>query len=390
MVKSEQSPDFAIYLLGLATFVTFLSAQLITPVVPVLAESLGAKDLSVATVSGLYIVFLALFQIFTGALADRYGKRKMIVVGAFLAAFSSILCVLVRSWEQLLVLRAFGGVADAIAGPALLALVVELSGKRRGRAMGFFRSSQGLAFVVGPTLGGAIAHLFSIVSPFYADFGLTILGIMLFVFLVPEAKRKCAPSERFSLESLRFIRQDLRLAKIAFLGFSETFAFAALSSFVPAMVVGLGMSEIEIAALFTAEAIVFTLTNIAVGAISDRIGRKPIMILGLVWSSAIIVSFFFANGFLEILLLMALYGFGGSSVFVMSSTMAADILPEENRTTLFGAFDALMDLGMVIGPSICFTFLAVTGWAIRYSFLLMMIPSVAALSIIFQVRETKT
>jgi len=91
--------NIAIYLLGLATFVTFLSANLVTPIIPVLAEKLGAQDLSIASVSGAYIILLALFQIFTGAFADRFGKRKTIAIGAFLAALSSILCVIALSWE---------------------------------------------------------------------------------------------------------------------------------------------------------------------------------------------------------------------------------------------------------------------------------------------------
>lgn len=136
VVFMESRLNAAIYLLGLATFVTFLSAHLITPIVPVLAEKLGAKDLSVAVVSWVYIVFLALFQIFAGAFADRYGKRRSVALGAFLAALSSILCVLAWSWGQLLILRIFGGIADAIMGPALLALVAELGGER-GEGYGY-------------------------------------------------------------------------------------------------------------------------------------------------------------------------------------------------------------------------------------------------------------
>ena len=385
----EKRLSIAIYLLGLATFVTFLSAQLITPIVPVLAENLGGEDLSIAAVSGAYIVLLALFQIFTGAFADRYGKRRTIALGAFLAALSSMLCILAWSWEQLLILRGFGGVADAIAGPALLALVAELSGKEKGKAIGIFRSSQGLAFIIGPMLGGTIAHFFSIYAPFYVDFGLTILGILLFLLLVPEAKRK-RKKFAFSPKTLRSIKQNLTLMRIAYLGFSETFAFAALCSFVPALAIGSGMSEVEIAMFFTAEAVVFTLTNIVVGTFSDRIGRKPIMIIGLTCSSVNLMAFFFAKDFWQILLLMALYGFGSSSVYVMSSTMAADILPEENRAMLFGAFDALIDLGLVAGPAICFAFLSISRWPISYSFLLMAVPSITALSFIFQIKETKT
>lgn len=381
--------NVAIYLLALATFVTFLSAQLITPIVPVLADKLGAEDLSLASVSGTYIILLALFQIFTGAFADRFGKRRTIAVGAFFAALSSILCVLAWSWGQLLILRALGGVADAIAGPALLALVAELSGKQKGKAMGIFRSSQGLAFIIGPTIGGAIGYSFSIYAPFFADFGLTILGILLFLLLVPEAKKK-RRGLAHSLESLKFIKQDLALIKIAFLGFTETFAFASLCSFIPALAIAFGMSVVEIATFFTAEAATFTLTNIVVGTLSDRIGRKPIMILGLLFCSVNLIAFFFVKEYWQILLLMALYGFGSSSVYVMSSTMAADILPEENKAMLFGAFDALMDLGLVVGPSLCFVFLVISGWPINHSFLLMAVPSILALGLIFRVKETKT
>lgn len=384
----ETRLSIAIYLLGLATFVTFLSAQLITPIVPVLAKKLGAGDLSIVTVSGIYIILLALFQILTGAFADRYGKRRTIALGAFVAALSAILSVLARSWEQLLILRAFGGVADAIAGPALLALVAELSGKEKGKTMGIFRSSQGLAFTMGPILGGTIAHFFSIYTPFYVDFGLTILGILLFLLLVPEAKRK---REKFALplKTFGFFKQNSTLMRIAYLGFSETFAFAALCSFVPALAIGFGMSEVEIALFFTAEAIVFTLTNVVVGTLSDRIGRKHIMIVGLTCSSVNLIAFFFAKDFWQILLLMALYGFGSSSVYVLSSAMAADILPEENRAMLFGAFDALIDLGLVAGPSICFAFLSISRWSLSYSFLLMTIPSITALGLIIQMKETK-
>jgi len=380
--------SIAIYLLGLATFVTFLSAQLITPIVPVLADKLGAQDLNIAAVSATHIILLALLQIFTGALADRFGKRRTIALGAFLAALSSILCVLAWSWKQLLILRAIGGVADAIAGPALLALVAELSGKQKGKAMGIFRSSQGLAFIIGPTIGGTIAYFSYIHAPFFVDFCLTILGILIFLLLVPETKRK-PRGLAHSLESLKLIKKDLALMKIAFLGFTETFAFASLCSFVPALAIKLQMSEIQIAALFTAEAAIFTLTNIVVGTLSDRIGRKSIMILGLSFSSANLIAFFFASEYWQILMLMAFYGSGSSAVYVMSSTMAADILPEENRAMLFGAFDAIMDLGLVIGPILCFTFLAVSGWPINNSFLLMAIPSIIALSIIFRMKETK-
>lgn len=284
--------------------------------------------------------------------------------------------------------ESLGGIADAFTGPALLALVAELSGARKGRAMGVFRSSQGLSLIAGPMIGGGLAYFFSAYVPFFADFALTLLGIALFLLLVPEARRRRGVLSS-PLQSLKFIGRDLGLMKVAFLGFTETFAFIALTSFLPALAVELKMTEIEIAALFTAEAASFTLTNIAVGVLSDKIGRKPLMLMGLLFSSADLIAFFFVRDYWQILLLMAIYGFGSSSVYIMSSTMAADILPEENRAMLFGAFDAFMDLGLVIGPAFCFTILAISGWTINYSFPLMVIPSLMALGLMFRLKETK-
>jgi len=380
----------AIYLLGLATFVTFLSAQLTQPILPVLADELGAGGLDIAALSGAHFIVLGLFEVFTGALADKYGKRRMISLGAFIAAVSSVLCVWALSWKQLLALRVIGALADAIVGPALLALVAEVGGQARGRAMGIFRSCQGFAFVLGPVAGGILAYSFSLHTPFFIDFGLTILGISFFLFLVPETEKGNNMDRSSVSESLRVIRREPRLLKAAFLGFTEIFAFSSLSSFIPALAIEIGLSGMEIALFLTVETIVFSLTSAFIGSLSDNVGRKPVAIAGLVYSSLNLVAFFFAaQDFFQTLFLMALYGVGASSVFLMSSTMAADILPKEGRAMLFGTFDALMDLGLVVGPSACFAFLAVTGLSIRYSFLLMAVPSLAAIVVIFKTRETK-
>ncbi len=378
-----------IYLLGIATFVTFLSAQLIKPILPTIADRLGAGDLDIAAISGIPFIILGLLQIFAGALADRYGRRRMIALGSLLAATSSILCVLAWSWKQLLILRGLGAAADAIVGPALLALVAEVGGREKGKAMGVFRSCQGWALVLGPMIGGALGSL-SLYTPFYVDFGLTILGVSLFLFLVPEVRGRSGEEASSLLQSLKVLKQEPALVKAAFLGFTEVFAFAALFSLIPALAIDLGMSAMEIAALLTAETITFTITNAFVGALSDRVGRKPIAVMGLIYSSVNLAAFFLVEDFLQTLLLMALYGVGASSVYLMGSTMAADLLPEEGRATLFGAFDALMDLGLIVGPSTCFTFLATSGLPLRYSFPLMAVPSLIALPLILWMEETKT
>ncbi|HDI75354.1 MAG TPA: MFS transporter [Thermoprotei archaeon] len=185
MAQREESLDSseltASLFLAVATFAIFLSSTLVKPVLPVLAEELGGESLEIAGVLMASIVFLSLLQPFTGVLADRYGYLKAIVAGGVLGALTSLLCALASKWQELLVLRALGGLADAVSGPAILALATSISSKRRGLVLGIFRSSQGLSFVIGPILGALLARLLFLRAPFFFDSVLTFIAIVLFL-----------------------------------------------------------------------------------------------------------------------------------------------------------------------------------------------------------------
>jgi len=76
------------------------------------------------------LMTVVLLQFFTGSLADRYGRRFVLGSAALAGGFTSLGCALAASWSQLLVMRILGGVADAVAMPALLGLTVETSHRR--------------------------------------------------------------------------------------------------------------------------------------------------------------------------------------------------------------------------------------------------------------------
>jgi len=376
-----------LYILCFASFVTYFSGHLITPLVPVLAGRLGAEELGVAAASGIHILFLSLFQILAGAVADRYGRRRCVALGSILAASTSLLCITARSWGHLAALRALGGVADAVVGPALLALVVEASGDERGLGMGLFRGSQGLALVLGPIAGGVLAHYLSLYTPFLLDFLLTLLGASLFLMLpigeAPRAGRLTTPIRRLGL-----LLRDLRLLKAAAVGFSETFSLGVLMSLLPALAVGLGLSEVEIASLLAVEAALFSASSLLSGPASDRVGRRPIAALGLLICLTAFPAFSKASQLPHLLTLTALYGLGSSMIYLMSSTMAADLLPGEGRAALFGAFDALMDLGLILGPALCYGLLAL-GFGVRHLFLILSAPFIPALLLLASMAETR-
>jgi DHA1 family bicyclomycin/chloramphenicol resistance-like MFS transporter len=92
-------------LLALVTFILFLSTQIAVPALPRLSAELGANPQEMAAVLSSALMTLVALQFFSGALADRYGRRAMLVVGAALRRLTSLLCAFAMHWEWLLALR---------------------------------------------------------------------------------------------------------------------------------------------------------------------------------------------------------------------------------------------------------------------------------------------
>ncbi|MGB9880707.1 MAG: MFS transporter, partial [Anaerolineae bacterium] len=88
----------SIHWIAITSFVLFLSTHVGVPVLPALAAQLGADPRAMAAILSAALMTLVLLQFFTGMLADRYGRRFVLVCGAFLGGISSLLCALAWRW----------------------------------------------------------------------------------------------------------------------------------------------------------------------------------------------------------------------------------------------------------------------------------------------------
>jgi len=378
----------SIYWIALTAFVLFLSTQVGVPALPALAVELGADARGVAAILSAALMTLVLLQFFSGMLADRYGRRKVLVSGAFLGAVTSLLCVVVGRWQLLLLLRILGGVADAIAMPALLGLTAEIAEGRHGSFFGILRSSQGLSFIAAPAIGGWLS-LWGLRAPFVVDGLLSLLACAILAFTVRD--RRDMASRGHDVEQWRRLKSlftDRRVYAFFLFGAANNFAFPILASFVPTKGQLLGLAPWQISLLLAAEAIAYTISSYLVGQLSDRWGRRifvmlaqPLMILacfGLAWS----------QNLAGLCLFYALFGLGGSMTFLMSSVMMADITPAEQCATVLGAFDSAIDLVLFVAPALA---LALYGPLERIGplFVLASVPAWLALPVAWRVQDTK-
>lgn len=355
--------------LFIATFSIYLSTNLTKPITPVLARGLGGNELEIAAILMVSIVVLALLQPLTGLLADRYGYLRMILIGGLLGAISSLLCLYVLSWQQLFVLKMLGGIADSISAPAILAFTASISEKRRGLIFGVFRSSQGLSFIIGPILGVIVSRLFTIRTPFLIDSIFTTLALILFTYTL-RRKRVQRREEKIRFKILAEALRRRRILLPMYIGFSEGFSFAIWISFMPIHILNLKMTEAEIGTIISIEALAFTISSTIVGYLSDIIGRRIIVITGAIITTGASLAYLTVNILPMLILNSVLYGVGCAMIFLMSTVMTTDLIPKQERAMLLGALDALMDIGLIIGPSITWILLKITSMPVVISFII--------------------
>jgi MFS family permease len=220
-------------LLALTTFVLFLSTLVGTPAIPELAARLGADAGATAATLSSAMMTLVLLQFFTGGLADRYGRRLVLGGAALAGGLTSLGCAAAGNWRWLLAMRVLGGVADAVSMPALLGLTAEISEGRQGAFFGALRSAQGLSFILGPAIGGALSFV-SLRMPFLADAVLSLAACALLVRFVPA--QATHPGERHDWAQLRRLKAmfaDRRFYAFALFCGVNNVAFPVLSAFGP-------------------------------------------------------------------------------------------------------------------------------------------------------------
>lgn len=358
------------------------------PVLPALAAQLGADTRAMAAILSAALMTLVLLQFFTGMLADRYGRRLVLIGGALLGGISSLLCAAVGRWQWLLALRILGGLADAIALPALLGLTAELAAGQHGAFFGILRSSQGLSFIVAPVIGGQLSR-WGLRVPFIVDGLLSLLACAILALVVRDQRQ--AQSGGHSMEQWKQF-QSLFTAQPVFafflFGMANNFAFPILASFVPTKGQLLGLTPRQLGVVLASEAVAYTAGAYLAGRLSDRFGRRPLVLIAQPLILLACVGLALSRRWTGLSVFYAIFGLGGSMTYLVSSVMMADITPSEHCAAILGAFDAAIDLALFVAPALALALYGPLG-RIEPLLLIAAIPALIAWPFACQVRETR-
>ena len=368
--------DRRILALGIARMMDSIGNSFLIIVLPLYITSGvvtgGTFGLAPAFITGIilsaYGFFNSAVQPFAGKLSDRTGKRRVFVVAGLLAlTVSNFAYSLVDSYVAILAVRLGQGLGVAFTIPATIALVNELStDTARGESMGVFNTFRMVGFGVGPIVAGTVVNsgpyelagtaITGFEAAFYVATVGALLGAALVVLLVSDPE--VAPEEEADAGD------DLAVAVFDRTGdnlLDPVFTLGLASMFMAIGIALLSPLEHQInaaldqnATLFGVEFAAFVLAQVLlqapIGAWSDRYGRKPFILAGLL----LLVPATLAEGFVTTPLQMGItrfvQGVAGAAIFAPSMALAGDIARGRSSGTTLSVLTMAFGLGVAIGP----------------------------------------
>nr|WP_211247807.1 MFS transporter [Cryptosporangium arvum] len=184
-------------MLALSTLVLIIDNMALTVAVPPLAADLGASAPDIQWVLDSYLLVFAGLLLTSGSLGDRFGRRRVMVIGLTLFGASSLLAAFAADPTQLITARAVMGVGGALIMPSTLSILITVfDDTERPKAMAVWSTAATVGFVGGPVVGGALIAWFWWGAVFLINVPITLIAIVAALVLMPESKgpwRKADP-----------------------------------------------------------------------------------------------------------------------------------------------------------------------------------------------------
>jgi MFS family permease len=333
--------------LSAVSFLTDVSSEMIYPLLPVfLTTVLGANASFIGAIEGAAETTAALLKLASGWWSDRVRKRKpLVVLGYGIATFMRPLVAIAQSATQVLLIRVADRVGKGIRNAPRDALIAEsVDPSIRGKAFGFHRAADHAGGVLGPLI--AFAVLTYQWAPIRTVFWLAAIpGVLSFIVLVAfvrEIERPAAaPAGTGPDLSLPLGARFWRVLGVIFLFTlgNSTDAFLLLRAH------QLGVAVALAPILWAALHVVKSLSSTPGGALSDRIGRRPTLIMG--WALYALVYFGFARATAawHAWALFGVYGVFFGLTEGSERALMADLVIPERRGTAFGWYNLAIGLG---------------------------------------------
>jgi len=335
-------------------------------VLPLLARDAFELDGTTAALTFVAAFGLtkAVTNLIAGALSDRFGRRPVLVAGWLVGLPVPLLIIAAPTWTWIIVANVLLGVNQGLTWSTTVVMKVDLVGpRRRGLATGLNEAAGYGAVALTALATGAIAAQAGLrPGPFLLGLAYAVAGLALSAVLVRETRGHvehegraavgAAPLEAVPAWRDAFVRTSFRdpsLSAAAQAGLVNNLNDGMAWGLLPLFYAAAGLSLGEIGVLAAAYPFVWGIAQVATGALSDRIGRKPLIVGGMLVQAGAIGGIAVGDGFAAWLVAAAALGLGTAMVYPTLLAAIADVAAPSWRASAIGVYRLWRDLGFAVG-----------------------------------------
>jgi len=383
-----------VFFLGLVSFFTDISTEMVYPLIPLYLTSVfGATPALIGVIEGIAESVASLMKIYGGYVSDKFRKRKAVAfIGYSGAVFYKFILMIAGSWAGVLAARVVDRIGKGLRVAPRNALVSDSADKQHlGKAFGLHKSLD----MAGAAIGILFTYFFLRRST--GDFNYTrlfvialipaVIGLCMFFFVKEKKPATAKPAEkisfRFLLKSFRTLDKRLKLYLLVTLLFtlgnsSDAFLLLKASA--------VGYSDSAVVLLFFFYYVSASVLAIPFGQLSDKIGRKKLLVAGYLVFAVVYSGFAFAPDRGLIAAMFVLYGAYSAMIVGVERAFITEIAPQELMGTMHGLHATIVGIALLpasvvtgllwnyFGPVIPFVYGACLSLAAALILLLYLVP----------------
>ncbi len=359
-------------------FINMLGLGIVSPVLPLYARSFGVGAAMVGLLVTGFGVARIIANIPVGTLTERLGRKPLLFAGPIITCVSALMSGLAQRFEVLLIFRFCQGIGSAALTTTAMTVLADITDRKtRGKAMSLYQGMLLLGQSFGPTVGGLVGEHLGYRAPFFAYSLLSIIGATWSFFVVPEtrgyaqAKQRAeaasaassgAPQSTWNvMRSLLLNPSFLLISFVSFMGFfTRSGSRNTILPLFGSTQLGLTPSQLGFGLTFIAIWNLLTL-NLS-GSLSDKWGRKTVIVPASILSGVALVTYTFSGSYAFFLFSAALLGIGTGLSGPAPAAYVADLAKPGQTGITLGLYRTLSDVGMSVSP-------VLLGWIVdRFGF----------------------
>jgi MFS family permease len=345
-----------ILVLTAVSFLTDVSSEMLINLLPLFLFSvLGVQTAAIGLIEGIAETTASLVKIYSGALSDKLGKRKLLaVIGYGLSTIAKPFLYFANTWTGVLLVRFTDRVGKGIrTAPRDALLAGSASSDKRGLAFGLHRAGDTAGAFVGILIATALIWINQTgTSQLSLDtYQLVVLAsiipatLAVLILILGAREIDAPPKAKIPTISLRLGWKELSPQFHAFLGVMILFTLGNSSdAFIILRGQERGLTVLQIMGMMLTFTAVYTLLSTPAGALSDRVGRKKLILVGWLVYALVYLGLARAQSGYHVWVLAALYGAYYALTEGTAKAYVADLVPQIQRGTAYGLFNAAIGL----------------------------------------------